>query len=110
MTQDPPAKSAAPWDAAQVANLNGFQQAGWFHPFTCPRDHDPDQVARYGHIVLEATGSGWTCPADTPDGPPCGYRQDWAYLFMANGNWREMAEAIAAAYTEPRHAPEGTHD
>jgi hypothetical protein len=64
----------APWDDDQVASLNGFQSAGWVHPFTCTK----------GSHTLVATPKGWICPHDT-------YTQDWAHDFMADWSWREMA-------------------
>jgi len=64
----------APWTAAQVDNLNAYQAAGYFHPFTCGRrDEHRDNPG-----VLVATVDGWHCPADG-----CPYVQTWAHGFMA---------------------------
>jgi hypothetical protein len=64
----------APWSDDQVDNLNRYQRAGLFHPFTCGRrdDHRDDPG------VLVAERDGWHCPA-----AGCGYRQTWAHPFMA---------------------------
>ncbi len=59
------------WTDEQVANLNAYQKAGRFHPFTCPGDHDRCEKQR----DLVATREGWVCA--------CGeYRQGWAHDFM----------------------------
>jgi hypothetical protein len=59
----------APWTQTQVDALNDWQQLGFVHEFTC---------ACGGHTVLVATLEGWTCPKG------CGYRQEWAWAFMAD--------------------------
>lgn len=64
----------APWTAVQVENLNAYQTAGYFHPFTCGRrDEHRDNPG-----VLVATADGWHCPAEG-----CGYVQGWAHGFMS---------------------------
>lgn len=64
-----------PWTPAQVENLNAYQRAGYFHPFTCGRrDEHRDNPG-----VLVATADGWHCPADG-----CPYVQGWAHGFMAD--------------------------
>jgi hypothetical protein len=68
-----PYKIHPPWDAAMVAALNAFQDAGAMHPFTCPRLHFTP-----GEAKLVATVDGWRCRRR----PACGYRQDWAHAFM----------------------------
>lgn len=94
-------QARSPWNAEQVASLNGFQTCGYFHPFTCPRDHpcpDPQcgdstwdhECQLAGQVVLVAGPGGWTCPRDD-------YTQDWAHGFMADGTWQQMAEKIAQA-------------
>ena len=63
----------APFTDEQVKNLNIYQKAGRFHPFTCANrdeNHEHDDV-------LVATNEGWICPI-------CGYKQDWAHKFMAD--------------------------
>ncbi|MEU2426982.1 hypothetical protein ABZ619_39220 [Streptomyces sp. NPDC007851] len=65
----------APWTAAQVENLNVYQKAGYFHPFTCGRrDQHRDNPG-----VLVAAVDGWHCPAGG-----CDYVQSWAHSFMAD--------------------------
>lgn len=68
----------APWTDEQIEGLNHFQQAGYFHPFTCGnrdsnthpwRDGEPD----FGLLV--ATKDGWICR-------DCEYKQYWAYSLM----------------------------
>lgn len=88
---------AAPWTDDQVANLNRYQQAGVFHPYTCGRrDEHRDNPG-----LLVAERDGWHCPADD-----CNYRQTWAHPFMAAAPTPAQAErervmermwAIAAA-------------
>lgn len=56
----------APWDPDQVAALNDFQALDHVHPFTCAN----------GCGVLIAHTDGWLCP--------CGYRQGWAWAWMAD--------------------------
>jgi hypothetical protein len=82
-----PTVTAAPWTDGQVANLNRYQRAGVFHPFTCGRrDEHRDDPG-----VLVAGRDGWTCPADD-----CDYRQAWALPFMAAPPTRAMAAAEAS--------------
>lgn len=72
-------KITAPFTEEQVLSLNGFQASGVMHPFTCgecPR-------------VLVAIEFGWVCPRTE-----CGYRQDWAHSFMADGSWRKAVTAL----------------
>ena len=64
--------SKAPWNESQVNSLNGWQQAGVMHPFTCGNCRND----------LVATPAGWTCPTEG-----CGYKQDWAHTFMADWSW-----------------------
>lgn len=84
--------SRAPWTAEEVANLNEFQNAGYMHPFTCGSEDC--------RAVLVATPEGWTCPAG------CGYTQDWAHDFMANGeatkSFREQCERHGMKPRGPR--------
>jgi hypothetical protein len=76
----------APWSAAQVESLNGYQHSLAGHPFTCPGAHE-----NRGEVVLVAWDDGWHCPED------CGYAQTWAHEFMADGSWREVAAEIQRA-------------
>lgn len=66
----------------QVKSINEFQQAGVMHPFTCG---DDDCRARHVDSELVADTSGLKCPH-------CGYTQDWAHGFMADGSWKEQAD------------------
>jgi hypothetical protein len=80
-----PAQIHAPWDPDQVAALNDFQQLGHVHPFTCGN----------GCGVLVAHTSGWLCP--------CGYKQDWAWAFMADPSdpfWKNPLEALGGGRAE----------
>lgn len=65
----------APWTTSQVDNLNAYQAAGYFHPFTCGRRNEH----REDPGVLVATVDGWHCPADG-----CSYAQSWAHGFMTD--------------------------
>jgi hypothetical protein len=67
--------TAAPWTDNQVANLNRYQRAGMFHPFTCGRRNQH----RDNPGILIAERDGWRCPADG-----CDYRQTWAHPFMTD--------------------------
>ena len=60
----------------QVANLNAYQVAGKFHPFTCPnRNRKTHRVFNGDLGALVATVRGWICPW-------CDYTQGWAHDFM----------------------------
>ncbi|MBP5896387.1 hypothetical protein [Streptomyces scabiei] len=89
---------AAPWTAEQVVNLNRHQRAGFVHPFTCGRrGHHPNNPG-----VLVATTEGWHCPADA-----CGYRQGWAFPFMAEPltltpSMQRMQDVLRDAAAVPR--------
>jgi hypothetical protein len=74
-------RALAPFTAAQVESLNGYQHSGAGHPFTCGNEdcRGPDHLA--GREVLQAAEDGWHCG--------CGYIQNWAWGFMADGSWRE---------------------
>lgn len=61
----------APFTPEQVESLNAYQRSGRFHEFTCA----------CGHIALIARPEGWICPNY------CGYTQDWAWSWMADGSW-----------------------
>jgi hypothetical protein len=67
-------RAHAPWTAAQVASLNGYQQAGHVHPFTSAAG-----------VVLVATPAGWV---DREGGPVV---QTWAHAFMADESWRKTS-------------------
>lgn len=64
----------APWTTEQVVNLNRWQSAGAFHPFTCGGEiHNGERKP-----TLIAAHDGWLCPDSE-----CSYRQGWAHVFMA---------------------------
>lgn len=65
----------APFTDEQVKNLNAFQKAGYFHPFTCGKCS----------CDLVATKDGWICPTEG-----CGYTQDWAHGFMGSSRAMEI--------------------
>lgn len=67
----------APWTQEQVDSLNGYQQAGCFHPFTGERKANGDQVD------LIATPEGWV---EVAGGPVV---QTWAYRAMTDGAWKD---------------------
>lgn len=71
-------KVFAPFTDEQVTNLNEFQRSGFFHQFTCPRDHP---YWSRGHVLLVAYPSGWVCEIGI-----CDYTQDWAHSWMADGS------------------------
>ena len=62
-------KVEAPWTKEQVDALNGYQNLGYTHEFTC---------SCKSRTTLVATTEGWTCPED------CGHEQKWAHAFMAD--------------------------
>jgi hypothetical protein len=74
-----------PWDESQIASLNGYQQCGYHHPFTCG-EREPDG----SHHVLRATRDGWYCPICAAAGKP--YAQDWCHEFMADWSWKRSRE------------------
>lgn len=84
----------APWTDDQVASLNGYQAAWVFHPYTCGTDGCPRRAAGE---VLTATRAGWECP--------CGYRQAWAQLQMADWSWQRPADVLRGLYPPPGEWP-----
>ena len=61
----------------QVVNLDRFQRAGQYHPFTCANRGDGnhrDNGVDLGALV--PTVRGWICPY-------CDYTQKWAHGFMS---------------------------
>ena len=64
--------------ADEIERLNHWQNAGQFHPFTCPNRGDGEHRQFNGDLgALVATRRGWICPW-------CDYTQDWAHDFMAD--------------------------
>lgn len=61
------------WTDEQVAELNKYQEAHEFHPYTCGNRNDGNHKERFGDLgVLVATNYGWMCP-------DCDYTQNWAH-------------------------------
>lgn len=82
------ARAYAPFTPDQVESLNGYQQSGLMHPFTCADvvHDDTDDEVFADPVLLVATEAGWVCPRED-----CDYTQGWAHDWMANGLWRSMA-------------------
>lgn len=76
-----PEMTETPWTQDQVESLNGYQERGMMHPFTCGSD---ECRAATGGAPLLATPSGWVCRH-------CTYRQYWAHPWMADWSWAEWA-------------------
>lgn len=96
-------KVQAPWTPEQVESLNSFQACPWFHAFTCPHRVLHQRQIPEPEGSLTATPAGWVCGAAQPDGTSCGYMQDWAHEFMADGSWRQQAARIGQAVAEMRN-------
>lgn len=69
-----------PFTTAQVENLNSYQQAGRYHPFTCCSAYSAEDGCERSlgtsEGLLQATNNGWVCP--------CGkYTQNWAHESMS---------------------------
>jgi len=64
----------APWSDEQVESLNGYQKAGYVHPFTYG---DGD-----AQVDLIATKDGWVAVEGGP------VVQTWAHDFMTDGSWK----------------------
>ena len=75
----------APFTDEQVENLNGYQNGGPIHPFTCGSGNRTDDKHLDGEGILVATNKGWHCPY-------CMYTQDWAHTFMADGTWTKFVD------------------
>ena len=86
----------APFTPEEVANLQAYQNAGIFHPFTCGNEKC--------RADLVPTTNGWICPRDG-----CGYTQNWAHEFMMDGSATRQKElwdaAIAQAEAEAGQDP-----
>jgi hypothetical protein len=96
-------KITAPFTPDQVRVLTRYQNSGIGHPFTCP-----NHLGAFWTPILQADPHGWMCPAG------CGYRQDWAYAYMADEPWIEsQVDALAVWFgrTEKEHDPDqGGHE
>lgn len=62
----------APFSPEQVKSMTEYQVFDRAHPFTCKNGH-----------TLQPTEEGLVCDI-------CGYNQDWAHLFMADGSWKNV--------------------
>lgn len=69
-------KNHAPWTDEEVESIKGFQEAGSFHPFTCP-EHTDFELIPYTEALL--------CPLTN-----CMYKQTWVHSFMADGSWSRI--------------------
>lgn len=80
-------KIKAPFSPEQVASLKGYQECGYFHPFTC---------GDCGEDLVSIT-AGWICPTNG-----CNYTQDWCHDFMANSSWQsqDISEVIVCISLE----------
>lgn len=83
--------SKAPFTSEQIESLNGFQHSGCWHPFTCGNSDCRG--------LLRAIEQGWICDF-------CGYTQDWAHDFMANGDWKK--HPLAQIIGEIKDGNDGT--
>ena len=69
----------APFTPDQVESINGFQQAGWMHPFTC--DSGDCRRGESGGVLV-ATEEGMHCRT-------CDWKQGWVMPFMADNGWKK---------------------
>jgi hypothetical protein len=76
----------APFTSSQISSLNGYQESGAGHPFTCSGGGGPHSDRLGRPAVLVAGQGGWRCPVTG-----CTHHQGWAPVFMADGSWRETA-------------------
>ena len=74
----------APFTPEQVDSINGFQDAGVMHPFTCPCDDHSYRGDHWdgSHVSLVATEDNMVCPD-----PACPYTQSWVHHYMADNSW-----------------------
>lgn len=86
----------APFNDAQVEQLNRYQASGVMHEFTCGRPHP-------AHVTLVATNDGWVCPD-----PECGYTQNWAHAFMADKEQLDELLAMLSFKLRPPQPDAGT--
>lgn len=77
----------------QVESLNAYQACGQWHPFTC---------GNHCGATLIATTDGWICPTEG-----CGYTQDWAHSFMADGSWKRSLDLMHRAAAHPTQQRRG---
>jgi hypothetical protein len=71
----------APFTPEQVRNLNGYQESGAYHPYTC-RSGCRVKVEGYEDAAsLLAEEKGLVCPV-------CGHVQAWAWEFTGGELWK----------------------
>lgn len=80
-------KVVAPFTEEQVKALNGWQQWGQTHPFTC-LEHSTEP--------LRAKTDGWHCEV-----ADCGYTQNWAHDFMAAAKFCTKDDPCIPASVDP---------
>lgn len=73
----------SPFTPEQVHHLNQWQHLPNVHPFTCGGDRKNANHLD-GEGILVATRAGWLCVY-------CGYAQDWAHAFMADGERQSVS-------------------
>ena len=71
----------APFNDEQVKNINLFQNAGRFHPFTCDCSEIDGDEHKGQRAVLVATKDGLVCPHGN-------YKQNYVYSFMTEHDER----------------------
>lgn len=87
-----------PWTADQVASLNGYQQAGVMHEFTCGNS----DCRRVDGKPLTAAEDGWHCLR-------CGYTQEFAHAWMADWSWQQgLPLRNLAGFADGGHGGPGT--
>jgi putative ribosome biogenesis GTPase RsgA len=82
----------APFTPFQVQSLNEYQVSGVFHEFTCG--------GKSCRCILEANPHGWECPS-------CGFKQNWAWSWMADWTWEGAKNLLKPLEENPR---EGDQD
>ena len=85
----------APWTLEQVASINGYQQSGAFHEFTCPFSDD-----HAAGRVLVAVENALGCPS-------CAYVQFWVWNWMADWEWRQYESWLRAMITAVKEGRPG---
>jgi hypothetical protein len=78
----------APFTLVQAESLNGYQHSGAGHEFTCG---GADCREAHGDPLVAAE-EGWQCGH-------CGYTQNWAWSFMADGSWRRRGPWALIVFT-----------
>ena len=79
-------RTEAPFTKEQAESINGYQQAGVFHEFTCGSENCRE-------ALVATDGGGLYCPQ-------CDYTQNWVHDWMANDVWRKMHHWMPKKETE----------